>query len=91
MADNLLLVLDVFFARQFECRFVKISIPASVLLVLAVLQGRFQRLLPPDITYLTYIEVMNNLCSVVVEMKYAAPLNQSVHRLERIHDLNYIR
>ena len=34
----------------------KISIPASILLVLAVLQDRSHQLLPPNISYLTYMD-----------------------------------
>ena len=52
----------------------KISIPASVLLVLAVLQDRSHRLLPPDITYLTYMDKIYMFCYVLTLISFVSSL-----------------
>jgi len=52
----------------------KISIPASVLLVLAVLQERSHRLLPPDITYLTYMDKIYMFCYVLTVISFMSSL-----------------
>ena len=52
----------------------KISIPASVLLVLAVLQDRSHRLLPPDITYLTYMDKIYMFCYVLTLVSFVSSL-----------------
>ena len=52
----------------------KISIPASVLLVLAVLQDRSHKLLPPDITYLTYMDKIYMFCYVLTLISFLSSL-----------------
>ena len=52
----------------------KISIPASVLLVLAVLQERSHRLLPPNITYLTYMDKIYMFCYVLTVISFMSSL-----------------
>ena len=58
----------------------KISIPASVLLVLAVLQDRSHKLLPPDITYLTYMDKIYMFCYVLTLISFLSSL-YSVNRV----------
>ncbi len=59
----------------------KITIPTSVLLVLAVLQERTQRLLPPDLTYLTYMDKIYMFCYVLTLIS----LVSSLYCINRLH------
>ena len=59
----------------------KIIIPTSVLLVLAVLQERTQRLLPPDLTYLTYMDKIYMFCYVLALIS----LVSSLYCVNRLH------
>ena len=59
----------------------KITIPASVLLVLAVLQDRSHRSLPPDLTYLTYMDEIYMFCYVLTLIS----LVSSLYCVNRMH------
>lgn len=63
----------------------KITIPASVLLVLAVLQERSHRLLPADITYLTYMDKIYMFCYVLTLISFLSSL-YCVNRIHRASD-----
>lgn len=52
----------------------KITIPASVLLVLAVLQERSHKMLPADITYLTYMDKIYMFCYVLTITAFISSL-----------------
>jgi hypothetical protein len=60
----------------------KITIPASVLLVLAVLQDRSHKLLPPNITYLTYMDKVYLFCYLLTLITLISSL-YCVNRLNK--------
>ena len=59
----------------------KITIPTSVLLVLAVLQERSHRLLPPDLTYLTYMDKIYMFCYILTLISLVSSLH-CINRLQ---------
>ena len=56
---------------HFKVSVQKISIPASILLVLAVLQDRWHRVLPPGLAYLTYMDKLFIFAYVVTVIVFA--------------------
>lgn len=56
---------------HFKVSVQKISIPASILLVLAVLQDRWHRVLPPGLPYLTYMDKLFIFAYVVTVIVFA--------------------
>ena len=60
----------------------KITIPASVLLVLAVLQENSHKMLPPDITYLTYMDKIYVFCYLLTIISFVSSL-YCINRIDR--------
>ena len=63
----------------------KITIPASVLLVLAVLQENSHKMLPPDITYLTYMDKIYMFCYLLTIISFVSSL-YCINRIEQAED-----
>ncbi|MGB1417399.1 MAG: hypothetical protein ACPG6X_07950 [Synechococcus sp.] len=59
----------------------KVSIPASILLVLAVLQDRWHSVLPPGLSYLTYMDKLFIFAYVITVFVFA----HSVYCVNRCH------
>ena len=59
----------------------KVNIPASILLVLAVLQDRWHRVLPPGLSYLTYMDKLFIFAYFITVIVFA----HSVYCVNRYH------
>lgn len=64
---------------------IKITIPTSILLILAVLQERSHKLLPPNITYLTYMDKVYLFCYVLTLITLIHSL-YCVNRLQKVDE-----